>query len=311
MENKEFYRILGVSKDADQKEIRKAYRTLARKYHPDVNPNDPEAERKFKEIGEAYAVLSDPEKRKKYDRFGAQWEQYEKAGVNPDDFAWNVGGSGNERYGPGAYTYSYGDPEDLQGMFGGGFADIFGSMFSQEGRAGHRRSGGPSRRPRDMETDVQLSLEEAFHGTTRMLEMPDGRRIEVRIPAGVDTGSRVRAGGAGAKGQANVYLRVAVTPHPRFRREGADLYVPVTVDLYTAVLGGEVTVPTLERPVALKIPAGTQNGRHIRLRGLGMPHLREPNKRGDLYAEVNVKMPADISPQERRLFEELREMQAA
>ncbi|RME60400.1 MAG: J domain-containing protein [Caldilineae bacterium] len=312
MEVKDYYRILGVSKDADEKEIKKAYRKLARQYHPDMNPGDAEAEQRFKEISEAYAVLSDPEKRKKYDRFGAQWEQYERAGVNPDDFARGFGGFGS----PGGQTYTRTiTPEEFEQIFGGfggsggmgggmsGFSDFFESLFGGGPSRTRQRSGFEgfstrTPRPRTAEAEAEITLEEAFHGTTRTLQREDGRRIEVTIPKGVRTGSKVRAG--------DVTLRIRVKPHSRFRREGDDLYVTVPVDLYTAVLGGEVQVPTLERPVMLTIPAGTQNGKRFRLRGLGMPKLKTPDQRGDLYAEVEVQVPTRLSPEERRLFEQLR-----
>ena len=321
MDFKDYYQILGVGKNADEKEIKKAYRRLARQYHPDVNPGDKAAEQRFKEISEAYTVLSDPDKRKKYDRFGAQWQQYERAGVNPDDF----GGFGN-----GGYTRTV-TPEEFEQMFGGfgrgggasGFSDFFETLFG--GGVGTRQrntQGTPfegfstrarTHRGQDIETPVRITLEDAFHGTTRTLEAADGRRLEVNIPAGVKTGSRVRVSGEGAQGlgggpAGDLYLVVEVAPHARFERDGDDLTVNLDVDLYTAVLGGEVQVPTLERPVVLTIPAGTQNGKRFRLRGLGMPNLKNPSRRGDLYAEINVVLPETLSREERRLFEQLRDL---
>lgn len=327
MEYRDYYAILGVSKDADEKTIKRAYRKLAREFHPDVNQDDKQAEQKFKEIGEAYAVLSDPDKRKKYDRFGAQWEQYERAGVNPDDFArYGPMGGGMGGMGGGGRTIT---PEELEAMFGGGlggghrsngsgFSDFFESLFGG-GMGGAGAASAGTRRPRtsrrgqDIEAEVAITLEEAFRGTQRTLESPDGKRIEVNIPAGVDTGSKVRASGQGGEGigggkAGDLYLRVVVMPHTRFRRDDADLYVPVEVDLYTAVLGGEVEVPTLERPVVLTIPAGSQNGRRFRLRGLGMSQLRDPDKRGDLFAELSVTIPSQLSEEERQLFERLRQL---
>ncbi len=323
---KDYYSILGVPKNADEKAIKKAYRKLARKYHPDVNPGDKAAEQRFKEINEAYQVLSDPEKRKMYDRFGPDWEQYEKAGVGPEDFArgFRPGGPGA----PGGYTRTV-TPEEFEQMFGGGmggvgaggFEDIFESLFG--GRAGPGAGGRGfrertplRRRGQDITVPVEITLEEAFHGTNRTLQMDDGRRIQVRIPRGVKTGSRVRVSGEGAPGvgggkPGDLYLEIRVKPHPRFQREGDNLRVKAPVDLYTAVLGGEVQVPTLERPVALKIPPGTQNGKVFRLRGLGMPHMKNPDKRGDLYAVVDVKIPTDLTPEEKELFQRLRELRRA
>lgn len=320
MNYKDYYQILGVSKSADEGEIKKAYRKLARQYHPDVNPGDKQAEQRFKEISEAYAVLSDAEKRKKYDRFGAQWQQYERAGVNPDDF----GGFGFGNGGGQSRTMS---PEEFEQMFGrggagaGGFSDFFESLFGG-GAPGTRTRGAPgtpfegfntrTRRGQDIETPVTVTLEEALRGATRTLQRENGRRLEVSIPAGVRTGSRVRVAGEGAPGMGgqpgDLFLVVEVTPHSRFRRDEDDLTVQVDVDLYTALLGGEVQVPTLERPVLLTLPAATQNGKRFRLRGLGMPNLRSPERRGDLYAEINVILPENLNAEERQLFERLRNL---
>ncbi|RLT37083.1 MAG: J domain-containing protein [Chloroflexi bacterium] len=314
MEVKDYYRILGVARNADEKEIKKAFRKLARENHPDLNPGNAEAERRFKEVNEAHEVLSDAEKRRKYDQFGAQWEQYEKAGVNPNDFARGFGGGGGSR------NIS---PEEFERMFGGfgragagsgggGFSDFFETLFSGQGGArpgtgqGTPFGGFNQRqpRPRQTEAETEITLEEAFHGTSRMLQLPDGQRIEVTIPAGIQSGSRIRAG--------DVVLRVHIQPHARFRQEKNqeknDLYVTVPVDLYTALLGGEVQIPTLERPAVLTIPSGTQNGKRFRLRGLGMPAVKKGDARGDLYAEISVELPTSLSPQERQLVEQLREL---
>jgi curved DNA-binding protein len=331
VEYKDYYSILEVSRDADPKELRKAFRRLARKHHPDVNPNDPQAEQRFKEISEAYTVLSDPEKRSLYDRFGNQWEQYQQAqaaGVSPEDFARQ--GRGAEPGGPRTYTRTM-TPEEFEEIFGRmggargfrsagapgaeeGYSDFFETLFGGGWGAGARAQ--PRPRPgRDVEATAQVSLEEAFHGATRLLQSQDGRRIEARIPPGVRTGSRVRLSGEGepgSNGAANgdLYLNIEVLPHARFTREGDDLRVSVPVDLYTAMLGGEIEVPTLERPVALTIPAGTQNGRTFRLRNLGMPKLRNPEQRGDLFAEVEVRLPTELSAEQRRLLEQMRELGA-
>jgi curved DNA-binding protein len=326
MNYKDYYQILGVSKNADEAEIKKVYRKLARQYHPDVNPGDKAAEQRFKEISEAYAVLSDPEKRKKYDRFGAQWQQYERAGVNPDDMGGfgGFGGNGSTR------TVT---PEEFEQMFGGfgrggggssGFSDFFEGLFGGAAPGTRQRSTGGTpfegfntrtRRGQDMETQVTITLEEAFRGTTRMLQRENGQRLEVNIPAGVRTGSRVRVSGEGAPGMGgaagDLYLVVEVTPHARFQRDDDDLTVKIEVDLFTAVLGGEVQVPTMDRPVMLTIPAATQNGKRFRLRKLGMPNLKQPEQHGDLYAEVNVVLPDTLSNEERQLFERLRSLRRA
>jgi curved DNA-binding protein len=324
MDVKNYYQVLGVERTADQKEIRTAFRKLARQYHPDVNPGDKVAEERFKEINEAYEVLSDPEKREKYDRFGAQWRQYERAGGRPEDFNWSQW-QGQPGAAPGGGGYRAVTPEEFEQMFGGGgrggFSDFFETLFGGAmggARGGFRDDFGGARQPRpragrDVEHEVQVTLEEALHGTTRPLQYEDGRQIQARIPPGVKTGSRIRLsgqGGAGSLGSqaGDLYLRVEVLPDSRFEREGDDLRVAVPVDLYTAVLGGSVTVSAIDRQVRLNIPAGTDNGRVFRLNGLGMPRLNQPDQRGDLYAEVSVQLPQDLSEQEKRLFAELQEM---
>jgi curved DNA-binding protein len=327
MEYKDYYKILGVPKNATEKEIKKAYRKLARQYHPDANPNDPTAEEKFKEINEAYEVLSDPEKRKKYDQFGAQWKNFTGAGGRPEDFwrQWQGSAAGAGAPGGGYRTVS---PEEFEEMFGGagGFSDFFEALFGMGGRRGGRTGGfedifggvyttgaGARARPmrgRDIEHPVEITLEEAYHGTTRVLQM-DGERIEVKIPKGVKTGSRVRVAGKGEPGRnggqpGDLYLKIHVLPHSQFKREGDDLRLKLAVDIYTLILGGEVQVPTLDRPVLLNIPPETDNGKVFRLRGKGMPNLKQPDRRGDLYVEVSAKLPKNLTEQEKELFRQLR-----
>jgi len=322
MEYQDYYQVLGVGKSASADEIKKAYRKLARKYHPDVNPGDDAAEEKFKQLNEAYEVLSDSEKRQKYDQFGAQWRQYERAGGRPEDFDWArwAGQPGGQRTQRRSVT-----PEEFEQMFGGsgGFSDFFETLFGGMGRqqaggstdfAGRQYQPRPNR-GRDVEHSVQVTLEEAFHGTMRTLQWEGGRAIEARIPRGVQTGSRIRLGGQGetamAGGQAgDLYLRVEVLPHTTFEREGDNLRVAVPVDLYTAVLGGAIEVPTIDRTVKLTIPSETANGKVFRLRGLGMPSLRNPDERGDLYAAIEVQLPQNLSEQEKELFQRLRDLRA-
>jgi curved DNA-binding protein len=323
MQYRDYYESLGVSKSAPKDEIKRAYRKLARQYHPDVNPGDKAAEDRFKEINEAYEVLSDPDKRKKYDQFGAQWQQFERGGGRPEDF-WQQWGGAQGRPGAGA-TYTTINPEDLQDIFGegagqGGFSDFFETLFGRGGMGS--RGAGPEqgyrarpRRGRDTEHNVQVTLEEAFRGTTRSLQWEDGRQVQARIPPGVRTGSRVRFRGEGTPGMAggeagDLFLRVEVLAHPTFQRDGDDLRLSVPVDVYTAVLGGQVEVPTLERPLRLTIPPETNTGRVFRLRGQGMPQLRQPEQRGDLFVTVNVQVPRDLTDEEKSLFEQLRQMRS-
>jgi curved DNA-binding protein len=315
MDYKDYYNVLGVGRGASQDEIKKAYRKLARAYHPDRNPDDKAAEAKFKELNEANEVLSDPEKRQKYDQFGSQWEQYARAGGRPEDFNWSQWGT------PGGSTRTV-SPEEFAQMFGGsggagGFSDFFETLFGGMGRqsAGGRFNGFGSitQRGQNIDHTVQVTLEEAFQGTTRMLQWEDGRSLSATIPRGVETGSRIRLSGKGAPGSGggpagNLYLNIEVIPHNRFDRQGDDLIVTVPVDLYTMLLGGKTAVSTLDKTVNLTIPAGTENGKQFRLRGLGMPSLRHADARGDLLARVEVTLPVRLTDAEKRLFEQLREM---
>ncbi|GAB4329854.1 MAG: J domain-containing protein [Dehalococcoidia bacterium] len=314
-----YYEILGVPRSASDKEIRQAYRRLARKYHPDVNPNDKDAEARFKEISAAHEVLSDPEKRRKYDKYGDRWqyadqieEQQRRASEAGRSFDFDISGFGD-------------------------FGSIFENIFRRGGGTGRRAA----RRGQDIEMPIEVSLEEAFHGTTRTVQLQSAepcttcsgsgevagavchvcggagqtvrpRRLEVKIPAGVKTGSRVRVAGEGRPGfgggpPGDLYLVVTVQPHQRFERKADDLYTTVSVPLFDAVLGGEVEVRTLDGRVALKIPELTQNGRQFRLSGKGMPVLGSPGKRGDLFVRVNVQLPERLTAEQRRLFEQLRD----
>ena len=308
---RDYYEVFGVPRTASEKEIKSAFRKLARKYHPDVNPNNPEAAEKFKEINEANEVLSDPEKRKKYDQLGRDWEQYEawqRAG-RPEDAPFGQGGR---------VEYRTVNPEDLEDLFGSEspFSDFFTDMFGQARGAGARRRSdvGPLA-GEDVEAETTITLEEAYRGTQRMVELQTAqgtRRVEVSIPPGIGDRARVRVAGQGVQGRnggqpGDLFIRVHVRPHPTFRREGSDLFVRVEVPLEVALLGGEVMVPTLKgTPVSLRVPPEVQNGTRLRLRGLGMPRLRGEGH-GDLYAEVDVRLPVPLTSEVRELAERLRE----
>jgi DnaJ-class molecular chaperone len=292
-----YYDTLGVSRTATEKDIRQAYRRLARQYHPDVNPGNKGTEEKFKAINEAYEVLSDAEKRRKYDRYGDNWAHADRIqeaeaqaraqGQRGRTFRWSTSNGGGEGPMPGMDFDS---------------GELFEQLF--------RNMGPAPRQPGAGEFPVEITLEEAFQGATRMLELSGGRRLEVRIPAGVETGSRVRIP-AGGPGQGDIHLSITVAPHARFQRQGQDLSCEVEVPLEDAVLGGEVAVPTMRARVALTIPPETQNGQRFRLAGQGMPVLNRPGARGDLYATIKVRLPSGLSPQERELFQQLRALRAA
>ena len=340
MEYKDYYKTLGVKKNASADEIKKAYRKLARKHHPDVNQGDKTAEDKFKDINEAYEVLSDEDKRSKYDRFGAEWQQFSGAGGRPQDFNWGAWGGGQP--GAGGAQYRSVSPEEFEQMFGGGrttggggFSDFFEMLFgAMAGRptggspAGGARSGfggsfsggipedmfaGAARAtPQlDQEHPIQITLEEAFLGTTRTLQWEGGRRLEARIPRGVRTGSKVRLSGqAGTSdGRAgDLFLKVEVLPHAVYERDGDDLRMTLPVDLFTVLLGGKVAVPAIDKTVNLTIPEGTRNGKVFRLNKLGMPHLRKPDERGDLYVTVAVELPAKLGDKEKELVRQWHEL---
>lgn len=338
MEYKDYYKTLGVSKKASDKEIKSAYRKLARKYHPDVNPGDKTAEAKFKEINEAHAVLTDPEKRKKYDTLGPDWEQRFRQASRP---------------GAGRYTYTTtGSPQTTAD-----FSDFFETLFGQRG--GTSTSGGgfdfdlgsifgrgkskkqtttQALKGSDLEQPIDLTLAEAFDGVSRAYtiqtsvpcstcggtglkddqlcptchgatSVPKTKRLEVKIPAGVKEGSRIRVAGEGNPGSSggppgDLYLIAHILPDNRFRREGDDLYSEVSVPMTKLVLGGEVQIPTVKGRVTMTVPAGSQNGRTLRLSGQGMPHLRD-GKRGDLYVKLNAVLPTSLNDRQRELFRQL------
>lgn len=323
MEYKDYYQILGVDKKATAKEIKKSYRKLARKYHPDVNPDNAAAEENFKDINEAYEVLSDEEKREKYDRFGSEWQHFERSGGQAQDFNWSQwasqpgGFSGTRTMSPEEFEQVFGGGGMGGGMGGAGFSDFFETLFG--GRSGRRRTAGGfdfgagqdfgasfAQRGQDIEHEVEITLEEAFYGTSRTLQWEDGRTIEPKIPRGVKTGSKIRLSGKGQPGMGgaaagDLFLIVKVAPNALYERKGDDLHVTLRVDFFTAMLGGKAAVNTLDRSVNLSIPPETSNDKQFRLSGLGMPKLRQPEERGDLYARVKVLLPQDLTEEEKQL----------
>jgi DnaJ-class molecular chaperone len=355
MEAKDYYKTLGVGRRASTEEIKKAFRRLARKYHPDVNPGDKAAEAKFKEINEAYEVLSDADKRRKYDALGPNWnDPFGGFGGQPRPRTYTPpGGAGSGRSGAGAGAGSYGGFDDATG-----WTDFFETLFGRRGSTttgtatGSAPSGRPTardaatRRGEDIEQPVEITLREAYTGSTRVftVETPQtctackgtgrvalgricgacggsgtltkSRRLEVRIPAGADTGTRVKVVGEGQLGanggaRGDLYLLITMTPDAVFERKGDDLTVSVPVPLTTAVLGGEVRVPTPDgKRLILTIPPETQNGRMFRLSGKGMTRLGGEGV-GNLFAQVQVELPQRLSPRERALFEELDRLRQA
>lgn len=319
---KDYYNLLGLGKNASDKEIKAAYRKLARKFHPDVNPNNKAAEEKFKDISEAYEVLSDKNKRENYDRYGEQWKAYSQAG----DFPGGAAGAGGF---PGGFRVEYGGTGNYaNGNFGqpGDLGDLFASLFGGQGpgdpfsRGGFRRTSARPQRGQDVEAGVTVTLEEAFTGVTRGLSLaaplPRGdnpaRRVEVKIPAGVAEGQRIRLAGQGEPspaGAGDLYLVVHIEPHPTFERRGDDLYVDVPLAYFEAALGGEVKVATLKGTrLTMRVPPGTQSGQAFRLTSQGMPRLRGGGS-GDLYARAKITVPKTLSTRERELLAELAGLQ--
>lgn len=291
MEFKDYYQILGVDKNASEDEIKKAYRKLARKLHPDLNPNDKEAHKKFQEVNEANEVLSDPEKRKKYDKYGKDWqhaEQFEQARQSQQ----HRGGFG----------------ESFSGDFDqGDFSEFFNSMFGGMGGGKTRREA--KFRGEDYHAQLQLNLADVFKSHQQVLTV-NGKNIRITIPAGVEDGQRIRVkghGGAGINGGPNgdLYIEFHIINSTKFKRDGKDLYANADIDLYTAVLGGEITTDTFDGKVKLKIQPGTQNGTKVRLKGKGFPVYKHENEFGDLIITLNVRIPTDLTEKQKELFEQL------
>jgi len=305
MEYKDYYKILGVDRKASQDEIKKTYRKLAMKYHPDKNPNDKTAEEKFKEINEAHQVLSDPEKRARYDQLGSSYSQWQQRGA-PGNFNWDdwFGGAPNGTPRGGGRRVRY---QDVEGMFGGegmgGFSQFFEAIFGMGSGMGAQPSRNPRASRQRYEQPVSISLTEAHEGAIRILES-EGKRVQVKIPAGAKTGTKVRVKGK-APGGGDLYLKINVEKNPNFERKGDDLYTQTNVDVFTALLGGKAQVKTLNGKLSLTIPAGTQPEQVIRLSGRGMPKLRDPKNKGDLYVRVKVKIPKKLSEEQKKLLKEV------
>jgi curved DNA-binding protein len=294
MDYKDYYKILGVERKASADDIRKAYRKLAVQFHPDKNPGDKKSEDKFKEINEAYQVLSDEQKRARYDQLGSAYSDFRTRGGRPGDFQWDdwfQQGGGQQR-GSG----------NTQDPFGGagGFSDFFSAIFGEAMRSSARNQA--AQQQQGYQQEVDITFQEAYEGTSRQLQS-SGRKLQVRIPAGVKTGSKVRVAGAGPEGL-DLYLIVNVTDENRFERDGQDLYTTSTLSVFTLILGGDTDVETPTGKVKLSIPAGTQTDQVFRLAGRGMPHLKNSNTKGDLFVKLKVQVPKYLSSKQRELLEE-------
>lgn len=297
----DYYQVLGVAKTATDKDIKNAYRKLARKYHPDLNPNDAEANKKFQQLNEANEVLSDSEKRKKYDQYGENWQQgeaYEQARQQQNSQQRSYGGGGGQAF-------------DFEGFGGGGggedFSDFFQSMFGGAGGGGQRRQA--KYRGQDYNAELHLNLKDASETHKQTLTV-NGRNIRITIPAGVENGQSIKIaghGGPGANGGpgGDLYIKFLVTDDPRFKRKGSDLYNTVKLDLYTAILGGEITAETLTGKVKVKVKPETQNGTKVKLKGKGLPVYKKDGEFGDLYITYELQLPVNLTDKQKQLFEEL------
>ncbi|WP_281644592.1 J domain-containing protein [Bacteroides zoogleoformans] len=311
----DYYEVLGVDKKASQDDIKKAFRKLARKYHPDLNPNDPTAKDKFQAINEANEVLSDPEKRKKYDEYGEHWKHADEfeaqKRAQQQAGAGGFGGFGGEGFGTdggGTYWYSS-DGQEFSGSRAGGFSDFFEQMFGHRGGSGRTNAGF---RGQDYKAELQLSLRDAAQTHKQVLTVND-KQVRITIPAGVTNGQEIKLRGYGAPGvnggpAGDLYITFVIPDDPVFKRLGDDLYEDVTIDLYTALLGGEQLVDTLEGKVKLKVKPETQNGTKVRLKGKGFPVYKKEGQFGDLIVTYTVKLPTNLSEQQKEMFRKLQSM---
>ncbi|MBN2085426.1 MAG: DnaJ domain-containing protein [Anaerolineales bacterium] len=309
MEYRDYYQALGVARTASEDEIKKAYRKLAMKYHPDRNRGGKDTGEKFKEINEAYEVLSDPQKRARYDKLGSAYQSWQSSGT-PGGFDWSQWAGGAPR---GGTRVEYENIGEIFGNFSDFFQSIFGDIPVQQGdvftRGGRVRTGSARPPARELpDVDVTISLDEAFRGATRIVQKGN-RRLEVKIPPGAQTGTRIRLAGEGATGggrAGDLYLAVVVAADPHWERKGDDLHTEIPVDVYTLLLGGEIRVTTIDsKSVMLTIPAETRSGQSFRLAGLGMPRLGNPSARGDLFVKTQADLPSGLSGEEKKLLREL------
>ncbi|WGK64025.1 DnaJ C-terminal domain-containing protein [Croceiramulus getboli] len=301
MQNKDYYKILNVDKNATTKEIKKAYRKLAAQYHPDKNPDNPQAEEKFKEINEAHAVLSDAEKREKYDTLGSNWEAYQHAGDDWRDYAYAKEQSGRRYQGdPGSFYGQGGSAED--------FSSFFETFFGGRGR--QRTQGSPfDFQGGDIQAELPITLTEAYHGAKRTFSL-NNENLRITIKPGSYDGQQLKIKGKGQAGtgqgrRGDLYIELRVQPDDRFRREGDHLYHQTTIDLFTAVLGGKVKVPTLSGAINITVPKGSDPGKVLRIKGKGMPMYNRPGLFGDLFVEIQLRLPKDLNPDEVALFKKL------
>ena len=317
MEYKDYYKILGVNKSANQNEIKKAYRKLAVKYHPDKNKDNKAAEEKFKEINEANEVLSDPDKRKKYDEFGENWQNYQQTGGTQGGFDWSqyrTGGNGSQRY----YNYE-GDFGDSFGS--GGFSDFFESLFgggstfntSRQGR-GRKSARKATLKGEDMNADMSITLEDAYLGAEKIFDL-NGQSIKLRIKPGIASGQILKLSGKGGAGYnggntGDLYLKINILSDPLFERKGNDLHTILPVNLYTAVLGGKTQLKTFKGTININIPKESQNGKVLRLQKMGMPHYGKTGENGDLYVKLEIEIPTNLSSKELNLFKELSQIRS-
>ncbi len=311
MKYKDYYKILGVSKNATKEEIKKAYKKLAKKYHPDRNQGNKAAEEKFKDINEAHEVLSDPDKRAKFDRFGSDWKRYQQrggGGANFDDFfkQW----AGNQG---GGSQFNINDLNDLFNQTSGGRGgSIFDILFGRGGGFGNAGGHRFNQKGQDLKTEVYISLEEAYNGTTRIIEV-NGQKLRIKLKKGTTDQQQLKLKGKGGKGSNGVpngdlYIKVNISKHTHFERKGDDLHCSIPISVFAAVLGGKVQIPTLKGSIKINIPKGTDSGKVLRLKDLGMPKAKDNSQYGSLLIKIKIEVPKQLNDKEKALFEELKEI---